>query len=341
MAKCTFSAVIAEAKKWVGYCEKASNADLDSFTGNAGKKNYTRFNRDYVTAAGDKSAQPEEWCGIFLSMMFVYAFGLDAAVKLLGALFKYTPSGAAKFRKAGRYIPRGSGMPRPGDVIFFWSKTKGRIGHTGLVHKVTNSRVYTIEGNTSGGAALVENGGCVAMKSYALTSSYIDGYGRPDYENVESGADLPMEPELGDRLLVNGCVGEDVRELQRRLIDLGYDCGSYGADGEFGDCTELALMAFQQNHGCEADGEYGPETHAALNAALEAWNQTAQNPKGVEISGGQCWIRAEPHTVGEKLGVAKQDSVHPYAGETSAEGWLRIDKGWVSGKYGRLIAWSE
>ena len=59
MAKCTFSAVIAEAKKWVGYCEKASSADLDSFTGNAGKKNYTRFNRDYVTATGDKSAQPE------------------------------------------------------------------------------------------------------------------------------------------------------------------------------------------------------------------------------------------------------------------------------------------
>ena len=332
MARCTAAAVIAEASRWVGYCEKASNADLDSFTANAGKKNYTRFNRDYVAATGDKTAQPEEWCGIFLSMMFVYAFGLTAAKQLLGALYKYTPSGANRFRKKNRYIARGEGRPQPGDVVFFWSEKKNRIGHTGLVYKVSDARVYTIEGNTSGGNTLVTNGGSVAMKSYRLSSSYIDGYGRPDYAAVEAGTDLAPALELGDRTLVNGCVGDDVRALQQALIALGYSCGSYGADGEFGDCTELALIAFQRGCGLAPDGEYGPLTHAALTAAL------SPEPSGdaVKISGGDCWIRAEPSTSGQKLGVAKEGSVLPYAGETSENGWLRTSKGWVSGKYGVL-----
>lgn len=331
MSVCTAAAVIAEAKKWVGYCEKASNSDLDSFTANAGKKNYTRFNRDYVAATGDKTAQPEEWCGIFLSMMFVYAFGLTAAKQLLGALYKYTPSGAKRFRNAGRYIPRGAGAPKPGDVVFFWSEKKNRIGHTGLVYKVTSSRVYTIEGNTSGGSALVTNGGSVSMKSYRLTSSYIDGYGRPDYAAVRSAAEAAPEPELGDRLLVNGCAGDDVRELQLALIALGYSCGSCGADGEFGDATEMAVTAFQRDHGCDPDGEYGPITHAALTAAQSAPSEGGQ----VKIVGGDCWIRSEPAVTGKKLGVAKEGAHLPYAGETAENGWLRTEKGWVSGKYGK------
>ena len=332
MGKCTAAAVIAEADRWVGYCEKASNAELDSFTANAGKKNYTRFNRDYVAATGDKTAQPEQWCGIFLSMMFVYAFGLTAAKQLLGALYKYTPSGANRFREKNRYIPRGKGAPRPGDVVFFWSEKKNRIGHTGLVYKVSSSRVYTIEGNTSGGNALVTNGGSVARKSYSLSSSYIDGYGRPDYESVESGADTAPALELGDRLLVNGCVGDDVRALQQALIRLGYSCGSYGADGEFGDCTEMAVIAFQRSHALDPDGEYGPLTHAALTAALSA----EASGGAVKIIGGDCWIREQPNTSGRKLGVAREGSALPYAGEISENGWLRTGRGWVSGKYGFL-----
>lgn len=340
MAKCTASAVIAEARKWVGYCEKKSDADLDSFTANAGKNNYTRFNRDYAAATGSASAQPEQWCGIFVSMAFVYAFGLTAAKELLGDLYMYTPSGANRFRKKGRYIRRGEGAPQPGDVIFFYSESKGRIGHTGIVCRATASRVYTIEGNTSGGSALVTNGGCVAMKSYRLTSTYIDGYGRPDYAAVEAGADTRFDLELGDRTLTNGCAGDDVRELQAALISLGYDCGSYGADGDFGDCTELAVTAFQKDRGCTPDGEYGPVTHAAMEAALREAQETSG--EAVIIENGQCWVRSEPDRTdpANRLGVAERGSQWPYAGERSESGWLKIEfhglSGWVSGKYGRL-----
>lgn len=149
------------------------------------------------------------------------------------------------------------------------------------------------------------------------------------------------EASLGSRLLKNGAEGADVKELQGYLINLGYDCGKWGADGDYGDATELAVRAFQKDHGCGVDGDYGPETHAALMKALEGTGDTP--PEGadtVRISGGDCWIRAQANTEGAKLGVAKAGTALPYGGQQSEDGWLRViyqdQEAWVSGKYARL-----
>ena len=56
--------------------------------------------------------------------------------------------------------------------------------------------------------------------------------------------------KLGDRILKNGMSGADVRELQEMLISLDYECGIWGADGEFGDATQIAVERFQTAHGC-------------------------------------------------------------------------------------------
>lgn len=340
--KCTAAAVITEAKKWIGYLEKKSNKDLDSFTANAGSANYTRFGRDYVAATGDKSALPEQWCGEFVSMVFVYAFGLEAAKKLLcGPLYKYTPSGASSFKKAGRYIKRGGGSPQPGDVVFFYSSAKGRIGHTGIVEKVTSTKVYTIEGNTSGASGLVTNGGGVAQKSYKLTSTYLDGYGRPDYASVASGTDGVFALELGYRMLENGMTGDDVKEMQSGLVRLGYDLGRWGADGDFGDCTEEAVRKFQEDHTLEVDGQFGPKSLEAFKRALAELDAPVEQPKKVRIEGGNCYVRMAPNTSGKKLGVAHAGDELTYGGETSPDGWLLVEydgqNAWVSGKYGKLV----
>jgi hypothetical protein len=59
----------------------------------------------------------------------------------------------------------------------------GSINHTGLVYKVDENNVYTIEGNTTTSQAeVIKNGGCVQKKEYSLKYSRIAGYGRPDYE---------------------------------------------------------------------------------------------------------------------------------------------------------------
>jgi hypothetical protein len=66
-----------------------------------------------------------------------------------------------------------------------------------------------------------------------------------------------------------------------------------------------------------------------------------ENPKQVVIKGGQCYIRSEPNYTCKKLGVARRDSTHEYAGETTENGWLKIKykdgTAWVSGKYAKLV----
>ena len=143
---------------------------------------------------------------------------------------------------------------------------------------------------------------------------------------------------LGERLLKNGSEGADVKELQSLLIQLGYDCGRWGADGDYGDATEMAVEQFQRHWGLDADGEYGSKTHAMLmNAVAGDGDASAQV---VEIIGGNCYIRSEPNTSGAKLGVAHSGDKLTYRGEISEDGWYGVEyngtAAWVSGKYARI-----
>ena len=71
---------------------------------------------------------------------------------------------------------------------------------------------------------------------------------------------------LGDRTLYQAMpdpiVGDDVRQLQERLLEMGYDVGR--ADGIYGAATARALARFQREVGLAADGSCGPQTIAAL-----------------------------------------------------------------------------
>jgi len=73
-------------------------------------------------------------------------------------------------------------------------------------------------------------------------------------------------------ILKQGSSGPDVKDLQQKLKDLGFDPN--GIDGNFGSGTKAAVVAFQQSKGLQADGIAGPATLAALQAA------TAGTPTG-------------------------------------------------------------
>ena len=72
--------------------------------------------------------------------------------------------------------------------------------------------------------------------------------------------------KLGDRVLVFNLAalmrGDDVSNLQDRLIQMGFNCGK--VDGIYGANTEMAVKEFQKSVGILADGKCGPVTLIAL-----------------------------------------------------------------------------
>lgn len=80
------------------------------------------------------------------------------------------------------------------------------------------------------------------------------------------------------RELHKGDKGEDVKQLQKDLIELGYNLGQWGADGDFGDMTDKAVRDFQQKSGLVVDGWAGEKTFAALEAALAEVRNPAPAP---------------------------------------------------------------
>ncbi|GAB1688397.1 N-acetylmuramoyl-L-alanine amidase [Krasilnikovia sp. M28-CT-15] len=71
---------------------------------------------------------------------------------------------------------------------------------------------------------------------------------------------------LGDRTLFQSIpaalTGEDVRALQERLMEMGYDTGR--ADAIYGARTARAVAQFQREVGLTSDGSCGPQTMHAL-----------------------------------------------------------------------------
>ncbi len=71
--------------------------------------------------------------------------------------------------------------------------------------------------------------------------------------------------KLGDRFLYLRSPffrGDDVRELQISLNNLGFNTGK--VDGIYGETTERAVREFQRNYGLPSDGIFGSSTYTAI-----------------------------------------------------------------------------
>ena len=80
----------------------------------------------------------------------------------------------------------------------------------------------------------------------------------PDTIREKAATDM-VTPEPA---LHNGSQGEKVWKLQERLQVLGYYTDA--VDGQFGQGTRDAVIAFQKKNGLEADGYAGEETQKVL-----------------------------------------------------------------------------
>lgn len=157
---------VAAALSQLDYREGNSKADFNG-ENNSGSKNYTEYNRAMGTIGGSYSYA---WCAAFVSWCLDVAGARDSA----GGKFTSCTLWVDRLRELGLYSTRASGYtPKAGDLIFFRSAGVTRASdHVGLVRYVKNGRVYTVEGNSSNK---------VALHDYALTDTYIVGYGKPRY----------------------------------------------------------------------------------------------------------------------------------------------------------------
>lgn len=211
---------------------------------------------------------------------------------------------------------------------FYTASLANALVKTGLFEKLTASKYNDQD-------AYLLRGDIQVTRTKGHTWIILENGSKSGAENKP--AEPEKEYELGERILRNGMSGEDVKEMQEYLNQIGYDCGS--ADGEFGDNTEIGLKEFQTAYDLEVDGEYGPKSHAALMAALE--DAPAANPRTVKIVNGNCYVRKAPNKDSNPpLGVARKGESYKFGGVTSEDGWRLIEykgqNGWVSGKYSML-----
>lgn len=256
----TVEKVINIALEEVGYLEKKSNSQLNSKTANAGSANYTKYGKNMGC-----NGQP--WCDAFIDDCFVNAYGREKAKELLGGFSNYTPTSAQYFKNMKKWY---TSNPKIGDQIFF--KNNVRIYHTGLVYKIDSSKVYTIEGNTSGANGVIANGGGVCKKSYPLNYSKIAGYGRPAYDvsqstNISTNSTYTKTQFIKDiqsaiGAKIDGIAGTEtlsktvtvsktknnrhavVKPIQKYLNSLSYSCGT--EDGIAGTKFDSALKSYQK-----------------------------------------------------------------------------------------------
>lgn len=261
----TANKVINVAAKEVGYLEKKTNAWLGSKTKNAGSNNYTKYGKWF-------GMNGVYWCAIFVSWIFNKAFGKTKAKELLcGGFSASCETLRQQFIKAGKYTG-GKTTPKKGYIIFFVGSRHNGANHIGLVYKVEGGRIYTIEGNTSGGSTVVDNGGGVAYKSYLIGYEKILGYGKPSYDkdvssSITSTNSASAKLTAPKPTLKKGVSGASVKTLQKclnKVIKAGLT-----VDGVFGDATYKAVVNFQKVYKISADGIYGTNTYKKLKAVIK------------------------------------------------------------------------
>ena len=222
----------------VYWTESRQKQKVDYMTnkyGTSWKKNSEAKQDNYYNAA----VYGSKWIGHTVadcSGMFAWAFS-----KLGGSIAHGSNSIYDRYcTKKGKLTDDLKKSILPGTAVF--TGTEKTHGHIGLY--AGNGKVIE--------AANTQAGVCTSN----ITEKKWTFYGELDGVNY---GDQPLYP-----VLRKGDKGEYVKKVQTILVQLGYDIGSSGIDGDFGPATEKAVKAFQKANGIGQDGVVGAKTWPAL-----------------------------------------------------------------------------
>jgi hypothetical protein len=291
----------------VGYLEKKTNSQLDSKAVNAGYNNYTKYARDLHKAGYyQASKQGYAWCDMFVDWCHWIAAGKDAK-EAQRMICQTGPYGAGCTESAQYYKNKNRLFqdPKPGDQIFFWDSKKTHIAHTGIVTKVDDTYVYTIEGNTSSKSGVVANGGAVEEKKYKLNYNRIYRYGRPYYDEEDKNE--------AEELVVDGKWGKAtttrLQQIFGTTVDgkisnqwLKYKLSNPGLTSGWdwklkpNKRGSALIMAMQKWAGMpvnERDGEIGPKTIKAFQKKLGTTQDGKVSKPSQMVKALQAWANKQ------------------------------------------------
>ncbi len=176
--------VLRIAISQLGYHEGDSPADFNGMNTN-GSSNYIEYARLVVPNYNNNAYA---WCACFVNWCLSQA-GVDHAYGEISCQ-KWVEWLKPRKMFQNSIANGGDYTPLPGDFVFFeWNDGANDADHIGFVLYTTETHVYTIEGNTSGGV--------VTIKNYALNDSCLIGYGTPKYkENNEATIDFSFPDGL-------------------------------------------------------------------------------------------------------------------------------------------------
>lgn len=265
--------VLDTARDEVGYQEGFSDGHWDNSQKYSGE----------VPGLGWSDEQP--WCSTFVSWVFQEA-GASSLAPVTASCYE----GVEWFKDRDRF----SEYPAVGAVVYFGS---GGGSHVGIVTSYTDDVVYTVEGNTNDSGSAEGDG--VYRKARPRKSSYVYGYGYPDYpEGIvvadptwrgrpgvtffgreASEDDLP--PGSGSRpstpssgqVVIDGQVygpgakGSHITALGRMLVAAGCSAYREGPGPVWTSADQDSMRRYQikiGDTGSDADGFPGPRQLARL-----------------------------------------------------------------------------
>jgi len=158
------------------------------------------------------------------------------------------PSGArSQFTKANWAVKDTIDKLQPGQVAFLYRVTSsGSVPHTGIA--LGDGTFVDARGHSQG-----------VLHSPMSSCQWTHFCIQPAQER---------EGEPVSTILSFGATGDQVRELQKDLIRLGYDLGKWGADGKFGSQTAKAVREFQAAYGMPVTGAWSDEDEERLAIVL-------------------------------------------------------------------------
>lgn len=166
--------IVGIAETQLGYHEGDSDADMDG-ANTKGSKNFVEYNRMYGKLdnnEGNGVSYGYAWCCAFVSWCLYHAGAPVGSFTVEVSC----PRMMKNLSEKGRYFQSETAfLPNAGDLIFF-GNANSAPDHIGIVTRVENNKVHTIEGNKLG---------MVTKASYDVNDAQIRGYGRVVMEDGE------------------------------------------------------------------------------------------------------------------------------------------------------------